>query len=644
MEQVSSPSLSPTPEPIPARMLNEFVYCPRLFYYEHVEAVFTHNADTLAGKSAHQRVDSGKGDLPPAQQASPDGSAATNGSADSEAAPPEIIHSRSVWLASDRLGVSAKMDLVEAERPAEADLFTTLRVCPVDYKVGSPREGAEGNELWDTDRMQLGLQALILRDNGYACDEAVVFYRGTRQRVRLEITPALEAWILERIGAARAAMVGTIPPPLTDSPKCPRCSLVSICLPDETRLLSLAPDSPSEEDELPPQQVAFSFDAEFPSSRLLTRGAMDDPAERLHRLPIVRPSRRLVAAADDKRPLYLNTPGLYVSRSSEVLITKDREGKTEKYRINDLHHVALFGSIGISTPAVQTLCEKDIPITYFSMGGWFYGLTRGHSLKNVFSRIEQFRQSDNPEACLRYARAFVHGKIRNQRTLLMRNHIEPPELALKRLKHAAGAVFLAESLDELLGIEGAAALTYFQNFAGMIKAGREPGEENGDTPETQLLFSFDFTKRNRRPPRDAVNALLSLGYSLLARDCTIAAYAVGFDPYVGFFHQPRFGRPALALDIMEEFRAIVVDSVVLTLLNNRVLSTKDFVRAGEAVNLSPAGRRIFFEYYEKRLSTIVTHPIFDYKVSYRRAIELQYRLLARALTGEISSYLPFTTR
>jgi CRISPR-associated protein Cas1 len=144
------------------------------------------------------------------------------------------------------------------------------------------------------------------------------------------------------------------------------------------------------------------------------------------------------------------------------------------------------------------------------------------------------------------------------------------------------ALFTSRSpteIGQLLGIEGAAAAVYFEHFQGMLKV----DDANTGVPK-QLAFSFDFTNRNRRPPRDPVNALLSLGYSLLAKDCTVAAYAVGLDPYVGLYHQPRFGRPALALDVMEEFRPLIVESTVLTLLNNRMLGLSDFVQAGQAVN------------------------------------------------------------
>lgn len=144
--------------------------------------------------------------------------------------------------------------------------------------------------------------------------------------------------------------------------------------------------------------------------------------------------------------------------------------------------------------------------------------------------------------------------------------------------------------------------------------------------------------------QDPVNAMLSLAYSMLAKDCTLAALAVGFDPYLGFYHQPRFGRPALGLDLMEEFRPLIAESTVLSCINNRVVTEKDFVRVGQAVNLTAPGRKRFFQTYEQRMSSLITHPLFDYKVSYRRALELQARLLAKTLTGEIPEYIPLMTR
>ena len=320
-------------------------------------------------------------------------------------------------------------------------------------------------------------------------------------------------------------------------------------------------------------------------------------------------------------------------------------GDLDEVRMRDVSHVALFGNVQISTQAIQSLCEQEVPVTYFSMGGWFYGITRGHAMKNVFLRMEQFRLAREEKTCLALARQFVHGKIRNHRTLLMRNHLEPPEAIIGKLKRASEDALAANSIEELLGIEGAAASQYFQQFGGMVKVEDDlPGLGLTCENTKQRMFNFNFNHRNRRPPTDPVNAMLSLAYSMLAKDCTLAALAVGFDPYLGFYHQPRFGRPALGLDLMEEFRPLIAESTVLSCINNRVVTDKDFVKAGQAVNLTAPGRKRFFQTYEQRMSSLITHPLFDYKVSYRRALELQARLLAKTLTGEIIEYIPLMTR
>lgn len=376
--------------------------------------------------------------------------------------------------------------------------------------------------------------------------------------------------------------------------------------------------------------------------------------------------------------------------SGAVLQIRDKDKLLEEIRLADVSQVNLFGNIQLSTQALQALCAEDIPVAYFSMGGWFYGLARGHSLKNIFLRREQFRKADLPWVCLQLARALVAGKIQNQRTMLQRNHVEPPAPVLAALKNLVAQARAAESLDALRGIEGHASHLYFAHFAGMIKLSDDPtGPQNATVPASstpsaiahqpsaipqtvqsprgdtvsptggegggegaadvsrtrrQSQFTFDFINRNRRPPRDAVNALLSLAYAVLAKDLAITALAVGFDPYLGFYHQPRFGRPALALDLMEPFRPLIADSAVLSAINNRMITPGDFLQAGPAVALKPEGRKAFFRAYEQRMDTLVTHPLFNYRVNYRRVLEIQTRLLARYLTGEIPRYTPFVTR
>jgi CRISPR-associated protein Cas1 len=340
---------------------------------------------------------------------------------------------------------------------------------------------------------------------------------------------------------------------------------------------------------------------------------------------------------DDLKPLYLNTQGFRVGKSGEVLQVKDKDKTVQEVRIGEICQVNLLGNIQISTQAVQSLCEAGVPVSYFSMGGYFYGITTGLNTKNVALRRSQFRLADSEWFPLSLARALVAGKIRNQRTMLQRNHIEPKKSSLGGMKALADRAERAENLESLLGFEGSAARMYFEEFAGMIKPGEEAGPSSSE-------FSFDFEGRNRRPPRDPVNALLSLAYSMLAKDLTLACYAVGFDPYMGFYHQLRHGKPALALDLMEPFRPLIADSAVLSAVNTRMVTDRDFVRAGGSVALTPSGRKGFFRAYELRMDTLVTHPLFEYRVSYRRLLEIQARLLARVIEGEIATYPVFVTR
>jgi CRISPR-associated protein Cas1 len=577
------------PDYLPARMLNEFVYCPRLFFYEWVEGLFAHNADTTEGSFRHARVDRRSGDLPDA------------GALDLD----EKIHSTSVEVSSDRLGLIAKIDVVDAEGGA---------VTPIDYKKGSPRESEDGPQVWPADRIQSAVQAILLRDAGYRCDDALVYYSATKQRVRIAFDGALVAETETAVAEARRiAQSGRIPAPLVDSPKCPRCSLVTICLPDETRS-TLLREKP-EADERP---ALLPFDDET------ARADEDTPADA--------DVRRLVPARDELRPLYVSGFGLTIGVRSNVLQVRDRGGVIQEARVMDVSEINVFGGVQVTAAAIDSLCREDKPIAHFSTGGWLHAITRGLALKNVFLRREQFRRADDERFCVFVARDLVATKIRNQRTLLQRNHIEPPARALELLRRMASAAERAESLDVLLGIEGTAARTYFEQFAGMIKV------DDDDCP------LFDFRHRNRRPPRDPVNALLSLAYALLVRDLTSTCATVGFDPYIGFYHQPRFGRPALALDLMEGFRPLVADSAVLTAVNSRMVQPSDFVSSGGAVALTASGRKGLLRAYEQRMDNLVTHPLFGYRVSYRRVLEIQVRLFARVIGGELSRYPGFQTR
>ncbi len=576
------------PDYLSARMINEYVYCPRLFFFEQVQGVFVHNEHTAEGAAQHKRVDrEGRSAPQPGQ----------------ETEEPVVV--RSITLSSEKHRVIAKLDLAE---------FADNRATPVDYKHGRPKSGEDGIEAWPPDRVQLAVQALVLQANGYCCEEGFVFYHKTRQRVRIRFNSETIAEAEQAIaGAWEAATATEIPAPLVDSPKCPGCSLVSICMPDETWQLQ------SQSGNGKPEQLSL-----FEELR-------KKPAE-----PVASGARLLAAPRSDLRPLYLNSQGLRVGKTGGLLRIKERNKVVQDVRINEICQVNLMGSVQISTQAVQELCQSEKPICYFSQGGWFYGVTSGLNTKNVLLRQAQFRLAGEDWFCQRIARRLVSGKIRNQRTMLLRNHLEPPRWELRELKRLAERSEAASSLQELLGLEGLAARLYFGLFSGMLK---RDGKRDGESG-----FRFDFRARNRRPPRDPVNAMLSLGYSLLTKDLTVACYAVGFDPMVGFYHQLRHGRPALALDLMEPLRPLIADSAVLSAINTQMVSESHFVTAGRAIALTPTGRKHFFRAYESRMDTLVTHPLFGYRVGYRRLLEIQARLLAKTLEGELSEYPVFMTR
>lgn len=549
---------------IPARMLNEFVYCPRLFFLELVEGEFIESVDTLEGHLVHRNVD-----LEPKSSQSP----------------PQISDSlhkfRSLMLSSQRLGLIAKMDLVEE---------SAGNIVPVDFKKGHAPDAPRTS--WEADQVQVCAQALILRDCGYTCKEGEIYYAASNKRVRVAIGANLVSKTLSLLEQARkVTLLKKPPPPLVDSPKCPRCSLVGICLPDEIGLLSKFPPSP------PVKDVEI---------------------------------RRLYPARDDTMSVYVQEQGAVLSKKGNNLqVSKDGQVLSSVHLI-ETSAVYVFGNVQITTQVVDDLLKRGIPLCYFTYGGWFIGMAVGLNHKNIDLRKAQFRVADNRIKSLAISKHFVTGKIKNSRTMLRRNHTSPSRIALDGLKKSIDACSEASSMSELLGIEGEASRIYFSQFDGMLKQ--------------KDVTGFRFKDRNRRPPTDPVNAILSFTYALLATQTSVILRAVGFDPLCGFYHQSRYGKPSLALDMMEEFRPIIADSVTLEVINNREVSEGDFIKRGGAVALLPSGRRKVIAAFERRLESLVVHPLFGYKVSYRRVLEVQARLLGRCITREIREYPEFCTR
>ena len=563
----TQPSSGGTPEDIPllpARMVNEFQYCPRLAYLEWVQGEWADSADTVEGRHAHRRVDRPSGELPAASE-----------SADGE----RRIHARSVTLSSDRLGLIARMDLVEGDGN---------RVTPVDYKRGKRPHVARG--AYDPERVQLCVQGMILEEHGYVCDEGVLYFVESRERVRVPFDEELRALTLAAVEGMRAmAASGQIPPPLEYSPKCARCSLAAICLPDEVHFLH--------------KQAA--------------------------------PPRPLAVPRDTALPLYVQARGAKVTKKGETLEIFVEDEKVQSVRLIDVSQLVLMGQVYVTASTLHELMSREIPVSWHSFGGWFLGHTIGTGHKNVEIRTAQYRASFDPQTCLRLAKGLVIAKIQNQKTLLRRNwkHGEAPEELIDGFQQDVRRAQRAADLGELLGAEGQAAARYFGAFSSMLSRG-----DDGKP------LAFNFETRNRRPPTDPVNALLSYAYALLVRTWSVVLTAVGFDCYRGFYHQPRYGRPALALDMMEPFRPLIADSSVIQAINNGEVRPSDFISAAGSVALTDEGRRRFIGTFERRLSHEVTHPLFGYKLSYRRLLELQARLLARHLLGELVEYPCFTTR
>ena len=458
---------------------------------------------------------------------------------------------------------------------------------PVETKRGAVPDNPL--QSYEPERVQLMAQGLLLREHGFRCFEGMLYFAASRRRVHIVFDEALEARTRLLLAEARAAARRTDPPPpLTDSPKCGGCSLAGICLPDETRLLAAPPAQPGD-------------------------------------------IRRLYPARDDALPLYVQEQGARVGKSGESLHVAKGTLKLGEFPLKDVSQLVLCGNVSISAQCLHLLCDRSIPVVHLSMGHWFYGVTAGIGLRNAYDRAAQFAAAADDGRRLALARAFVRAKTQNQRTLLRRNTDSRIDEALGDMQRLIGRIEACPDVDALMGVEGSIAAHYFAHWASMLSAG--PARD-----------AFAPECRNRRPPRDPVNAMLSFGYALLAKETTVALLAEGLDPHWGFLHRPRHGRPALALDLMEEFRPLIVDSAVLSAVNTGMVAPGDFVTGAGGCAMKDAARKALIRAYEMRLDQMVTHPVFDYRCSWRAVIRVQARLLAKTLRGDVPAYTGITTR
>lgn len=360
--------------------------------------------------------------------------------------------------------------------------------------------------------------------------------------------------------------------------------------------------------------------------------------------------------------LYLTEQYAVVKKDGETLVVhipanpdKGIEKRSVRVPLIKVDQVVVHGDVTLTAPAMHMLLLQRIEICYTDYFGRFVGRLTPEFSKNSLIRLAQHRAHNDPARALALAKSFVLGKLSNARTMLLRanrksndGEIERAIAGMKTVltkvetmdsenaaarATGAGAVGRVTELNpavgvvnDLLGLEGAASSFYFGVFGKLLKHG------------------WEFEGRVKRPPTDPINALLSYGYTILMHKAQAAIGVVGLDPYVGFLHSSQYGKPALALDLMEEFRPVIVDSVVMTLVNNAALQRDDFLEEAGAFRMTDGARRKFLEKFEERMQTEIEHPTFHYKATYQRCIELQTRLLAKALAGEIPAYPPLLVR
>jgi len=563
------------------RNVAEYAYCPRLFYLMHVEGIFVPSPDTEKGVSIHHRVDKPSVFM---------GEKEVTEDHDR----PKVI--RRMALSSERLGITATLDLAE---------ISGNDVVPIEYRKGKAKRihhGREGKadseddvrkenlEAWPTDNVQVGLQSILLEEYGYTVREAVIYYAEEKLRLKIAVNDKLKEEALQILKAAKECAKGPRPLPLLNDPRCLRCSLQPVCLPDEVNYQKATKQG---ENGFSPRKI-------WPPR-----------SEGIH-----------VVAQQD---------GLKISISGSELIISNKDG--EKIRHTPLVNVeslSLLGRVQITTQAICSLAERNIPIAFLSSGGRLITIIDPMDTVSADIRRAQVRIFDNPDKCLYFAKAIVSAKLANQRALLMRNYKTLPKKVSRIMADEIKRVKESHTIEEVRGHEGMAASLYFGNFHGMLKG--------------PFAEEFRQNGRRRRPPPDPVNACLSIAYSILTSECIAALRIAGLEPSIGGYHVTRPGRPALALDLMEPFRPLIADSITITCFNKGELKKGHFHQTSEGCNLTSTGRRSFFEAYHRRMNTEVTHHFFKYRLSYRRMIILHARMLVAWMMGEIEDLSFLTTR
>jgi len=489
----------------------------------------------------------------------------------------------SLTLTSEKLKLTARLDI--------AEISDTIAV-PVEYRKGKPKHNSDDDnnwEPWPTDCIQVALQALLLEEAGYKVTEAFIYYAEIKRKLAIPIDNSLKQKAIETYHAAVACSKGARPEPLLHSSKCPRCSLQPFCLPDEINL------------------------------------------QRAQKITEKLTPRKIWPLRDDGIHLVVQSYAATVGIKQKALkVTNIKTHEIKEIPLSQIESLLVLGPVQVTTQAVTALAARNIPIAYLSSAGRLIAIIEPVTQLSANIKKAQIRRFDNPTDCLMLAQALVTAKITNQRTILLRNTPSTAHHDIKKIKTLIHDAANAKSFEALRGIEGYASKIYFKHFPQMLSG--------------SLAKQFAQNGRKRRPPPDPINSCLSMGYTMLAHECTTALRLAHLDPAVGAYHVSRPGRPAFSLDLMEPFRPLIADSVVITAFNKNELSEKHFYNTPAGCLFTPKGRKAFFNTYGRRMNVFITHPVFGYRLEYRRMIMLHARMIAAWLLREIKTLEFLTTR
>ena len=476
-------------------------------------------------------------------------------------------------MESSAIGITGKLDALRRRDG---------RLIPYEHKKGRSRKGAAGPEAWPSDRLQVGAYALLLEEaTGQTIPEGRIRYHAGGHTVRVPIDDGLRQDVIGAVERARNLSMATVRPPVTTNERlCGRCSLAPVCLPEEARKAESEAHTPT----------------------------------------------RLFPVDDERRSFHVEGHGTRIGRSGDELLVTPLEGPKVKEPINEVRSVTIHGYVSISAQALQLCSQHNVAIHWLSPGGRYTGSFFCDDAA-VQRRIRQYDALRDEALRMRLARALMLGRVQGQLRFVLRatQGRDRQEMgiasAIEGIRNMLPAIERAGDVAVLLGTEGQAASCYFEALPSLI-----------DATVDERLRPKD---RNRRPPRDPFNALLSFGYGMLLREVTHAIRSVGLDGAFGVYHRPRSSAPPLALDLMELFRVPLVDMPVVAAVNRKQFDVDaDFTRAGRQVWLSDGGRRKFVDVFERRLADVWRHPVLEYSWSYRRHIELEVRLMEKEWSGE----------